>query len=104
MIEIDARCVIFNLMQTREQLDISVLADFATNLKKLIPSAYVDISTKSIESVLQQYSNIFSFDGNVIKRKEGFSRLASRDFINSTINYQFSKQTRKHLEDVSNRV
>lgn len=101
-IQIDSRCVILNIMQAKERVDLPELAAFAVAFKKKVHAAYVDISDASVFSVIEEYAEVISLTGDVIVRKEGFGLFARRDFLDKTINRHFSDDVRKHLQECAN--
>ncbi len=89
MILIDARCVLFNMLANREFLNLNELTSFAEKLKKKHNNVYVEISDKAIFSAIETYSSIFKLEENVVYKKEGYGKLADRDFLNDTVNRNF---------------
>jgi len=98
-IQIDSRCVILNVMQANESVELGQLAAFAVAFKKRVHGAYVDISDASVFSVIEEYREVFSLTGNTIIRKGDFGSFSKQEFLDRTVNRRFSDDVRKHLHE-----
>ncbi len=96
-IHIDSRCVILNVLQAKAQVDLAQLANFAAAFKQKFHHAYVDISDASVFSVIEEYPEVVSLNGNEIARQDGFGSFSTRDFLDKTVNRRFSVDIREHL-------
>ena len=98
-IQIDSRCVILNVMQAHNSVDLGQLAAFAVAFKARVHEAYVDISDASVFSVVEEYPEVFALIGNRIVRKGDVNSFAKQEFLDMTINSHFSVDVRNHLHE-----
>ena len=99
MILIDARCVLFNMLLHKNSLDLCELQSFAEKIKHKQNDAYIDISDKGILGAIETYSSILSLHGNIVSKREGYGRFEDIEFLNDTINREFSKELQKSLTE-----
>jgi len=104
MIEIDARCVLFNILLFHESIKLSQLSLFADILSRKIPSSYINISDDAIFSVIDNYSDTFILKENTISRSESFGKFAEQEFIDKTVNREFSVEVRNHLHNSAKEI
>ena len=97
MIEIDARCVIFNMMLFNNSIKLSQLPIFAAEFSRRVPSSYVDISDNAIFDIIDRYPDTLIFKDNIISRGEFYGLFGEQSFIDRTINREFSMDVRKYL-------
>lgn len=98
-LEIDSRCVIFNMLQVNKEIHLAQLATFATAFKQKVNAAYVDISDTSVFSVVEEYRGLISLSGDVIVREEGFRSLLRQDFLDRTINRHLAPEVCHQLHE-----
>ena len=104
MIEIDARCVLFNMMLFNNSIKLSQLPIFAAEFSRRVPSSYVDISDNAIFDMIDRYSDTFILKDDVVSRSRSFGRFAEEEFIDQTINREFSIDIRKHLHESAREI
>lgn len=98
-VEIDSLCVILNIMQVNETVELRQLAEFAAELKKLENEVYVDISGASVFAVIEEYQEVLTLTGNTIAwtDKDSAGLLTDRAFLDNTINRHFKPEIVSHL-------
>ena len=104
MIEIDARCVIFNMMLFNNSIKLSQLPIFATEFSRRVPASYVDISDDAIFDMIDRYTDTLTFKDNIISRGESYGLFGEKSFIDRTINREFSIDIRKHLYESAKEI
>ena len=104
MIEIDARRVIFNILLFHDSFNLSQLPVFADAFKQRINEAYVDISNNAIFDIIEEYPKILIFEKDVISRGKTFGLFANRDFIDRTLNREFSQDICEHLHAAAKEI
>ena len=98
MILIDARCVIFNILQMKESLTFEELHIFAKKVKSKYNCCYVDISDDAVLSTIEAYPNTLLLNNKVIYGKN-MGEFKKRQFINNTFNRGFSLELKKILQE-----
>lgn len=98
-IQIDSRCVIFNVMQANQSVELSQLTAFAAAFKQRVNGAYVDISDASVFSVIEDYPELLSLTENRIVRNGAFGSFSQREFLDKTVNRHFPLVVRQHLHE-----
>ena len=98
-IQIDSRCVILNIMQVHERVELSQLKTFAIAFKQRVHEAYVDISDASVFGAIEDNQEILSLTGNTIDRTEAFGSFAEREFLDKTVNRHFDDTIRSLLHE-----
>ncbi len=102
--QIDPRCIILNILQLHEQMDLSQLMEFAVEFKKRVHNAYVDICDNSVYGAIEANPNVFTLKGTTISRSQEFGKFGSREFLDETINREFPDKVKKHLKEVSESI
>ena len=103
-IQIDSRCVLFNMLQAREHADLASLQSFVTAVKIKINRSYVDISDVSVLAVIQENPSIFFLEGKTVRRGNDFKRFAEKGFLDQTINRHLPEEIREVLHDCASTV
>ena len=100
-IEIDSRCVILNIMQANETVELRQLVEFAVEMKKRDNEVYVDISDASVLTIIEEYGEVFTLTGNTITWTECArgGRFKEREFLDKTVNRDFDPGVRDHLHE-----
>ncbi len=100
-IYIDARCVLFNILQAHKEIDLSALGSFRRFIEGKVSNIYVDISYVSILSILEDYSTYITKEGDLLKQTSEFGEFGKREFLDRTINRSFSKEVRNTIHEAS---
>ena len=100
MIFIDARCVLYNLICERNNITREHINAFATHLKQNEHTAYIEIDDDSIYSAVESNPGVFEMRNDIICRG-GNSWHIDRDFLDKTINREFSKGLRDKIHEAS---
>ena len=103
-IQIDSRCVLFNMLQAREHANLSSLQSFVTAVKVKINRSYVDISDASVFAVIEANPSIFFLEGKTVRRGNDFERFAEKGFLDQTINRHLPEEVRKVLHECASTV
>lgn len=98
-IQIDSRCVLFNVLLTHESTDFAHLKAYVTLVKQRVTQVYIDISMSSIMGAVEENHELFKFEGNKIRRRAAFTSFAQRDFIDRTINRHLPVAVRDSLHE-----
>lgn len=100
-IQIDSRCVLFNVLQAREIADWPVFRSFVAALKARAPRVYVDISDASIAAAIRDNACFFVLEGRSVRRRPSFEPFLNQSFLDATINRHLPAQTRTCLHEAS---
>ena len=106
MIEMDARCVLFNLLQTMPEIDLELLSPFSAEVHKGYKEEYVyiDISYNGILSTIEEYGHYMQKKEDTISRTEVFGRFMDKDFLSKTINNKFPKALQESIQNACNTI
>ena len=97
MIDIDARCVIFNILLFHESVKLSQLSVFADTFKQKVNNSYINITDDAVFDIIEKYSGTVILEKDIISRGKTFGLFANRDFIDRTLNREFSHEICEHL-------
>ena len=101
MIIVDARCVIFNILQAHKEVALSALGSFRELVLEKNPEVYIDISYVAILSFLEDYSTYITKEDDFLKRTSEFGEFGKREFLDCTINRSFSEELRNAIHEAS---
>ena len=102
MILIDIRCVLLNLLQNRDKIHLSDLKKFAEDLTQKVNETYIDITDNALYGYLEDNPSICFIEDDVIHRGKSFNwEFCDRDFINRTVNREFSQKVKDALQECS---
>ena len=99
MIEIDARCVILNMLQAKESFNLSYLSVFASALKKKVPTSYIDICDDSVLWIVESYPDQIILKEDTISRGPKWELFADAEFLDKSINLQYSEEVRRYIHE-----
>ena len=100
-IQIDSRCVLFNILQANDSADLSDLKKFAVAFKAANHGAYVDISDASVYSTLEGNPDIFTLDGRTVRFADDPGLFKNEEFLDKTVNRSFPPEVRQSLHACS---
>lgn len=79
---IDADCILANLLQSREEVTVRELNEVRSNIERLAPSVYVDVTKNCVVWAVNQRPEMFDWTDQVIRRCQEWSQSYVDEFFN----------------------
>jgi hypothetical protein len=97
---IESRCLLFNLATKLDKITRSDIIRFSVEFSMSNHGIYSDVSDKSVMGVVEDYSDIFSLDGDDIVVKNSWSK----EFLDTTLNSHFSEKVKEKIHEIVNKI
>lgn len=95
--KIESSFVLIHCLKKNEFCTIKEIVDIKRKVEKKIPSVYVDVSKNSILETISFYPEIFSWEDNLIKRREKAEEYFQNDVIEYFSNFDIDKVLEKKI-------
>ena len=95
--KIESPFILIHYLKKKKTCSIKEMVAIKRRVEKKIPTVYVDVSKNSILETISFYPEIFSWEDNLIKRKETANAYFQNDIIDYFSNINIDKSLEKEI-------